>query len=146
MTPIHLPFRARDRRAAMRPTRVRTESRTSLLRSASCCRAGGVHDNGWKQGVPYALVRNYAMVNQSALNTSQGSTYSSSSVCVNKPLRRRVLLHSFGDRVRHVDGCKRGCNWNCRRKGIRRRARTQQRGEQGRLKNSKRQSKRRAEV
>ena len=31
MTPIHFPLSARDRRAAMRPTRVRTESRTSAF-------------------------------------------------------------------------------------------------------------------
>lgn len=33
ITPIHLPSNFRDRRDAMRPTRVRTESRTSLLLS-----------------------------------------------------------------------------------------------------------------
>lgn len=34
MTPTHLPSSFRDRRAAMSPTRVNTESRTSLLSSA----------------------------------------------------------------------------------------------------------------
>lgn len=101
ITPIHLPFRARDRRAAMRPTRVRTESRTSLLRSVfklrSWIRTGG------SNGEPYALVRNYAEIQSVSLwmDTWRCSTYTSSSVSVNKPFRRRVLLRSVGDGVRH---------------------------------------------
>jgi len=35
MTPIHFPLSAFDRRAAMRPTRVSTESRTSLCLSVT---------------------------------------------------------------------------------------------------------------
>jgi len=40
MTPIHFPLKARERRAAIRPTRVKTESKTSLPPSVLCLRVG----------------------------------------------------------------------------------------------------------
>jgi hypothetical protein len=75
MTPMNLPSNLRDRRAAMRPTRVKTESRTSLLPLAKFYsrelgdewsgRGQGDRDvcaievRFARQGEPYAFVRNY---------------------------------------------------------------------------------------
>lgn len=100
MTPIHLPFRALDRRAAIRPTRVSTESRTSLLPSASCCGAKRVREDEvrWWEALRFG-----AELFSSQLAGfwiyRRCSTYSSGAVGVNKAFRRRVLLRSFGNRV-----------------------------------------------
>jgi hypothetical protein len=112
MTPIHFPLSARDRRAAMRPTRARTESRTSLWLSAPSenvlyclpCRSsrGGRRDGGCGGTAAYAFVRNYHTVSFNPSNTnSQSSTYPSSPISVHQPLRRRVLQRSVGNGVRH---------------------------------------------
>ena len=82
----------------MRPTRVRTESRTSLLRSASRS-AGGRH---WEKVVRLGTELHGSQ--RASLRAFGCSTYSSCSVGVDESLRRRVPLRGVGDGVRHDEG------------------------------------------
>lgn len=101
MTPIHWPFRARDLREAIRPTRVSTESKTSLavldqMLERRCDFARGSRVGYLTPSYGTAI---HILALQNPL--SPFSTYTSSAIRVLQSLRSRVLLDSLDDGVGH---------------------------------------------
>jgi hypothetical protein len=121
ITPIHLPLSFRERRAAMRPTRVKTESSTSLLLSAELqCRTSSIMWGGGRLRSTQETVQCRRMseakgnrtllfgTTQAFISTSFSNyelfTYPSCSVRVYMALGRGMLLRSIDDGIGHFQG------------------------------------------